>query len=147
MGISHLTRASWRFSIYTDCSCPPQSVKELVTTGEWSTPMHFKPLPWGKADPSLAESFSKTASSSLCKQLRVEVQQGKMGRDFGSATWALSQVLLLLFFFCSGEAQTNSKTQFCCFILLAKSSHFLDDNRGEKSNSRRYDVERSALKP
>lgn len=69
---------------------------------------------------------------SLCNQLRVGAQQCIIARDFRNGGRALSQVLLLVFFFCSGEVQTNSKNQFYWLILLTKSPHFLDDNQGGK---------------
>lgn len=138
MGASHLTWASWCFSIYPGCSCPPQSVEELGTTGAWTVPRVSSPcLKIGQIPLWQSRSFSKTASSSLWDQLRVEVQQGKIARDFRNGAWDLSQVLVLVFFFCSGEVQMNSKNQFCWLILLTKPPHFLDDNQGGKQEQSR----------
>lgn len=118
---------------HTDCSCSPQSVEELGTTRAWTAPCVSSPcLKTGQIPLWQSRSFSKTTSSSLCNRLGVEVQQGKIARDFRNGAWALSQVLLLVFFFCSGEVQTNSKNEFCWLILLTKPPHFLNDNQGGK---------------
>lgn len=70
MGASHLTWAPWRFSTYSDCSCPAQSVEELETTRVWTTAGVWSPWPktwWIPLGQS--GSFSKDLSSSPERRL------------------------------------------------------------------------------